>query len=194
MSDRTLPARPLSGFRLFGPATEVRMTVQQPATDTAGVAQLFLSHSTAMVRLAVLLVDDLHTAEDVVQDAYGKLYAGWDRLRDPDAAVGYLRTAVVNGCRSVLRRRRTARLFIPPRQVDVPAADTGMLLAEEHRGVLAALKRLPRRQREVLVLRFWSELSEAQIADALGISRGTVKSSASRGLTALSALLDTTEG
>jgi RNA polymerase sigma-70 factor (sigma-E family) len=169
------------------------MTVQQPATDAAGVAQLFLSHRTAMVRLAVLFVDDLPTAEDVVQDAYGKLHAGWHRLRDPDAAVAYLRTAVVNGCRSVLRRRRTARLFIPPRQVDVPGADTGMLLAEEHRGVLAALKRLPRRQREVLVLRFWSELTEAQIADTLGISRGTVKSNASRGLAALSALLDATE-
>ena len=168
------------------------MTVRQPPTDAAGVAQLFRTQRTAMVRLAVLFVDDLPTAEDVVQDAFGKLYAGWHRLREPDAAVAYLRTAVINGCRSVLRRRRTARLFVPPRHVDEPPADTSTLLAEEHRSVLAALKRLPRRQHEVLVLRFWSELSEAQIADTLGISHCTVKSTTSRGLAALSTILDTT--
>jgi RNA polymerase sigma-70 factor (sigma-E family) len=166
------------------------MTVSRTATDAdTGIAQLYRDHRLSLVRLAVLLVDDLHTAEDVVQDAFSRLHAGWQRLRDPGAAPGYLRTAVVNGCRSALRRRRTARLFIPPRETHEPSADTVALLAEEHRAVIAALKRLPRRQREVLVLRYWSELSEVEIAEGLGIPRGTVKSAASRGLTALSTLL-----
>jgi RNA polymerase sigma-70 factor (sigma-E family) len=160
------------------------------AAASPGVADLYRSHRLAMVRLAVLLVDDLPTAEDVVQDAFGKLHASWGRLRDPDAAVAYLRTAVVNGARSVLRRRRTARLFVPPRAAPEPGADAAAVLAEEHREVLAALQRLPRRQREVLVLRYWSDMSEAEVAEALGISKGTVKSTTSRALTALGASLE----
>ena len=170
------------------------MTVQPTAIDAdIGVAQLYRDHRLALVRLAMMLVDDLHTAEDVVQDAFGRLHARWRRLRDPGAAQAYLRTAVVNGCRSALRRRRTARLFIPPRLSHEPGADTTALLAEEHRAVIAALRRLPRRQREVLVLRYWSDLSESEIAEGLGIPRGTVKSASSRGLSKLAALLSDTE-
>ncbi|GAA2873857.1 SigE family RNA polymerase sigma factor [Streptomyces mexicanus] len=145
------------------------------------------------VRLALLLVDDLPTAEDVVQDAFAAMFrrhggtlAG---LSDPEA---YLRTSVVNGARSVLRRRRTARAHVPERPVTVPPADEDVLLREEHREVLAALRSLTRRQREVLVLRYWSHLSEAQIADTLGLSRGAVKSTASRALAALGRKLEAT--
>src|SRR5581483_4158633 len=91
-----------------------------PAVGVLDVAGLYRRHRQALVRMAVLLVDDLPTAEDVVQDAFGKLHAGRRRLRDPDSAAGYLRVAVVNGCRSVLRRRRTARLFTPPLPAPVP--------------------------------------------------------------------------
>jgi RNA polymerase sigma factor (sigma-70 family) len=91
----------------------------------------------------------------------------------------------VNGCRSTLRRRRVARGYTPPGPVEADGPDTRLLLAEEHREVLAALGTLPRRQREVLVLRYWSGLSEAEIAGALGISRGAVKSTASRALDVL---------
>jgi RNA polymerase sigma-70 factor (sigma-E family) len=157
--------------------------------ERADLEQLFRTHRLMMVRIAVLLVDDLATAEDVVQDAFGKLHAAWGRMRDPEAAVAYLRTSVVNGARSVLRRRRTARLFVLPRATPALGADAAVVLAEEHREVLAALRRLPRRQREVLALRFWSDLSEAQVAETLGISKGTVKSSTSRGLAALGTAL-----
>lgn len=150
---------------------------------------LYLTQRLALVRLAVLLVDDLPSAEDVVQDAFAALHTRWAQLRDPHAAAGYLRTSVVNGARSTLRRRRTARGYVPPPELAEPGADDAVLLAEEHREVLAALRRLPRRQREVLVLRYWSDLSEVQIAQTLGISTGAVKSAASRGLDALERLI-----
>lgn len=150
---------------------------------------MFHSQRLAMIRLAVLLVDDVPTAEDVVQDAFAGLHRHWRGLRDDHAAIGYLRRCVVNNARSVLRRRRTARGFTPPPPQAAPPADAAVLLAEEHREVIAALEHLPPRQREVLVLRYWSELSEVEIAEALGISRGSVKSAASRGLDALEAQL-----
>lgn len=157
----------------------------------AGVAALFASHRLGMVRLALLLVDDRETAEDLVQDAFAALHRHWPRLHSPDAAVPYLRACVVNGSRSVLRRRRTVRRHPAPdaAALTVEAADQPSLLAAEHGEVLAALNRLPRRQREVIVLRYWSELSEADTAAALGISLGAVKSSASRGRDAIAAAL-----
>jgi RNA polymerase sigma-70 factor (sigma-E family) len=170
------------------------LTSQPPRTEAAAPRfdDLYQAHRLGMVRLAVLLVDDQATAEDVVQDAFVALHRRWDQLQDVNAALGYLRVSVVNTSRSVLRRRRTARLYVPPWDPHHPAADGAVLLAEEHAEVLAALRRLPRRQREVLVLRYWSDLSEAQIAETLGISVGTVKSSASRGLAALAAGVEAT--
>jgi RNA polymerase sigma-70 factor (sigma-E family) len=153
--------------------------------DGDAIGRLYDEHRLALVRLAVLLVDDLGTAEDVVQEAFAQLVRHAPRLRDPAAAVGYLRVAVVNRARSALRRRRTARAYVAPAPVEPDGPDARAVLAEEHREVLAALGGLGRRQREVLVLRYWSGLSEAQIADVLGISRGAVKSSASRALDAL---------
>jgi RNA polymerase sigma-70 factor (sigma-E family) len=138
-----------------------------------------------MVRLAVLLVDDPSTAEDVVQEAFTGLHRHWAGLRDEAAAVAYLRTAVVNGSRSVLRRRRTARDYVPPHQVNARSAESLAMLSAEHQSVVDALGTLPPRQREVLVLRYYGGMSEAEIADATGISRGTVKSTASRALDAV---------
>lgn len=157
----------------------------------AAVAALFQAQRLPMVRLARLLVDDLETAEDVVQDAFSALHRKWGSITSHDAAIGYLRTSVVNGSRSVLRRRRTARAHPWPDATrwSADSADRGLLVAEEHREVLAALRQLPTRQREVIVLRYWSELPEAEIAAALGISVGAVKSSASRGREAIAALL-----
>jgi RNA polymerase sigma-70 factor (sigma-E family) len=157
-----------------------------------GVERLFRDYRLSMVRLAILLVDDRESAEDVVQEAFAGLHRRWDSLASDEVAVGYLRTSVVNGARSMLRRRRTARNYTP-HPLDwttEEAADSSVLLAEEHREVLAALKKLPARQREVIVLRYWSELTETQIADALGISVGSVKSAASRGRDAIAATLE----
>ncbi|WP_435845643.1 RNA polymerase sigma factor [Streptomyces exfoliatus] len=155
------------------------------------LTELYRARRLDMVRLALFLVDDLHTAEDVVQDAFTALCrthgSSLHGLGDPGA---YLHTAVVNAARSVLRRRRTARAYTPPHPGSGAPVDEGLLLAEEHRHVLDALARLTRRQREVLVLRYWSELSEAQIAQTLGLSRGTVKSTASRALDALEKKLE----
>lgn len=150
------------------------------------VTGLYHAHRLGMVRLAVLLVDDLATAEDVVQDAFTALYRRHgEQIADVDNALGYLRTSVVNTARSVLRRRRTVRAWTPPPTVDEPSAEDHVVLDEAHREVLAALARLTPRRRQVLVLRYWADLSEAEIATTLGISRGAVKSNASRGLDAL---------
>jgi RNA polymerase sigma-70 factor (sigma-E family) len=160
------------------------------SAEIPGLAQLYAAHRLALVRLAVLLVDDLASAEDVVQDAFAALAKQWGRLDDPQAALGYLRTSVVNGARSALRRRRTARGYVPPAPGTSPAPDEELVVAEEHRALLAALGRLAPRQREVLVMRYWSGLSETEIAEACGISRGSVKSTASRALAALERLLE----
>lgn len=159
----------------------------QPPT----VSALYHAHRLRMVRLAVLLVDDLATAEDVVQDAFTALYRRHgEHITEVDNALGYLRTAVVNTSRSVLRRRRTARAWTPPVAADVPSAEASVVVDEAHREVLAALGRLTPRRRQVLVLRYWADLSEAEIAATLGISRGAVKSNASRGLDALERILE----
>jgi RNA polymerase sigma-70 factor (sigma-E family) len=155
-----------------------------------GVERLFREHRLSMVRLAALLVDDKESAEDVVQEAFAGLHRRWSSITSDDAALGYLRTSVVNGSRSMLRRRRTARQHTPLDWTTVDSADGPVLLAEDHREVLAALATLPPRQREVIVLRYWSELTEAEIARALGISIGSVKSAASRGRDAIAAILE----
>ena len=120
-----------------------------------------------------------------MQEAFTGLHRHWAGLRDEAAAVAYLRTAVVNGSRSVLRRRRTARDYVPPHQVNARSAESLAMLSAEHQAVVDALGTLPPRQREVLVLRYYGGMSEAEIADATGISRGTVKSTASRALDAV---------
>jgi len=159
---------------------------------TEMVANLYAAHRLRLVRLAVLLVDDQATAEDVVHDVFARLQRGW-RLQDPDKALAYLQRAVVNTSRSVLRRRRTVRSHVVPHDPPVSGPEALVVLAEEHREVLAALQQLPNRQREVLVLRYWSDLSEAQISQTLGISTGTVKSTASRALDALERILEERE-
>ncbi|MCZ0985248.1 RNA polymerase sigma factor [Streptomyces diastatochromogenes] len=156
-----------------------------------GIEELYHHRRLSLVRLAVLLVDDLPTAEDVVQDAFTALFRRHGhRLGSLDDPEAYLRTSVVNAARSVLRRRRTVRAHTPEREGHAPAPEEDVLLHEDHREVLAALRTLTPRQREVLVLRYWSHLTEAEIAATLGLSRGTVKSTASRALDALGRRLE----
>jgi RNA polymerase sigma-70 factor (sigma-E family) len=150
---------------------------------------LYRTHRMRLVRLALLLVDEPATAEDVVQEAFAGLHRNWSGLRDAAAAIGYLRTAVVNGSRSVLRRRKTAREYTPPHVANARSAESLAMLTAEHRAVVAALSQLPPRQREVLVLRYYGNLTEAEIADAANISKGTVKSTASRALEALQKIM-----
>jgi RNA polymerase sigma-70 factor (sigma-E family) len=157
--------------------------------DEALVA-LYTTHYRPLVRVAALLLHDTAAAEDVVQDAYVAMHGSWRRLRDPDKAAAYLRQAVVNRSRSRLRHLKVVDRKTPPpppigATPQTESADVGALRAVERQHVMAALRQLPRRQREVLVLRYYSDLSEAQIADALGISTGAVKSHAARGMAAL---------
>jgi RNA polymerase sigma-70 factor (sigma-E family) len=150
-----------------------------------GVDDLYRVHAVGLVRLALLLVGDRATAEDVVQDAFLGLYRAWHRLNDPGNGGGYLRVAVVNGCRSALRRRNRARLLRVQHDPPVWSAEAAAMDSEDRRAVLAAVARLPRRQREVLALRYYLGLGEKEIADSLRISRGTVSSTASRALAVL---------
>lgn len=178
--------------RAWSKYSETPMTEMPAHTEgaPADLAALWLTHHVQMTRLARLLVDDLQTAEDVVQDAFLAMHRRSADLRDPAAAPGYLRQAVVNGARSALRRRRTVRNHLRVAEPDLsPLPEDQVVLTEEHHHVWAAVQTLPPRQREVITLRYWSDLSEAEIADALDISRGTVKSQASKALKTISAML-----
>ena len=150
-----------------------------------GIAALFRREHARLVAYARLIVDDQQTAEDVVQEAFLGLHRRWSALADEHAALAYLRTAVVNGARSQLRRRRTVRAFRPAPVDDAPSAESLAVRRDEHRLLIDSLRRLPGRQRDVLVLRYFFDLTEAQIAAELDISRGSVKQHASRGLAAL---------
>lgn len=163
------------------PALDAIATNPPPVT----IDDIYRSHRMGMVRLAILLVDDQASAEDVVQEAFAGLFRNWSGLRDRAAAVGYLRTAVVNGSRSMLRRRRTARAYVPPDPGTARSAESLAMLTAEHQAVVTALADLAPRQREVLVLRYYGGLSEAEIAEATGLSKGTVKSTASRAVAKL---------
>jgi RNA polymerase sigma-70 factor (sigma-E family) len=152
---------------------------------------LYAAHWRSLVRFGVLLLRDQGAAEEVVQDAFIAMHGRWGRLRDPDRALGYLRRSVVNGARSTMRHRGvvTRHAFSARPPDPEPSADSGVLTSERRAAVLGALDQLPGRQREVLVCRYFLDLSEAEIAETLGISRGAVKSHASRGSAALRATL-----
>ena len=156
----------------------------------SAVTALFRTHHARLVGLARLLVDDLATAEDVVQDAFAGLYRQWPWMRNPDAAVSYLNATVANGARSTLRHRRVVRRTKTETPPDVPSAESSVIRHEQANAVLAALRTLPARQREVLVLRYYLDQSEAEIASTLSISRGSVKQHASRGIATLGARLE----
>ena len=153
------------------------------------LTSLYTEHYRSLVRLAATLLDDPSLSEEVVQDAYVKMHGAWKRIREPEAAIGYLRTTVLNLARSRMRRRLVVRKHAPKPMPDAPSAETGAMESIEHDRVLSVLHALPARQKEVLVLRYYNDLSETQIADTLGISKGSVKTHASRGISALRAQL-----
>ena len=154
------------------------------------VTELYSLHYRALVRLAALLVRDTPTAEEVVQDAFVAMHGGWQRLRDTEKALAYLRQAVVNRARSVLRHRMVVDKNMQAAPPDMPSAEHGAFALLERSAVVAALRNLPGRQREAIVLRYYADLSEADIAATMGISRGAVKSHTARAMSSLKAALE----
>ena len=163
---------PMPSFRTF----PVSGTARAEWSADRAVVELYSQHYRALVRLAALLVRDTQTAEEVVQDSFVAMHEGWQRLRDTEKALAYLRQAVVNRSRSVLRHRTVVDKNLQKAPPDMPSAEHGALVLLERSAVVAALRHLPDRQREAIVLRYYADLSEAEIATAMGISRGAVKS------------------
>jgi RNA polymerase sigma-70 factor (sigma-E family) len=147
------------------------------------VTEFYHGEYKSLVRLAVLLVHDVPTAEEVVQDAFEAMHTAQRRLRDSEKALSYLRQSVVNKSRSVDRNA-------PKPAPDEPSAEHAAMALIERTAVVAALRVLPDRQREAIVLRYYADFSEADIAAAMGISRGAVKSHTARGMTALRSILE----
>ena len=176
-------------------ADAVTAAAGEPADDPAGwdattaVTVLYSAHWSQLVRLATLLTRDASVAEEIVQEAFVKLHGRWPRLADPGSAHAYLRTSVVNGSRSALRHRGVTERYRQPGPTAPAGPEERAVQADQDGRVLAALRALPRRQQEVLVLRYYSDLSETEIAQSLGISRGAVKSHAHRGMAALRSAL-----
>ena len=148
---------------------------------------LYNEHYDALVRLASFLLDDTESCEEVVQDAFVKLFTVAEPTVGKESA--YLRTMVMNGARSRMRKRFVRRRFIHELPEPTASAETAALSHHERENVIRALRRLPRRQSEVLMLRFYNDLSEAEIAETLGISAGSVKTHTSRGLASLRAFV-----
>lgn len=158
----------------------------------AQVAALYEAHALGLLRLAVIMLGDQQAAEDVVQDAFLGLYRRWHTLRSTDRAHAYVRSAVFNGCRSALRKRGRDRQFVltePQSESESESAEASVLLSEEHQEVLAAMRRLPGRQREAVALRYCLDMPVDEVARAMGISQGAVKSATSRGVAALGRIL-----
>ncbi|MGX6600971.1 SigE family RNA polymerase sigma factor [Micromonosporaceae bacterium Da 78-11] len=162
----------------------VRVDGDLPGEARVTFTRFFQDGGKQLVRLAYLLVGDLAEAEDIAQEVLEQLYRRWVDVR-PDTAMAYARTAVVNRSRGVLRRRAVARRFAPRLAQPEQAPPTPFV---DWR-LWTLVQELPRRQREVVVLRYWCDLGEADIARVLGISTGTVKSSAHRAQTRLAARL-----
>jgi RNA polymerase sigma-70 factor (sigma-E family) len=166
-------------------------TVDGETNASEAVTAIYRTHALGLTRLAFLMLGDRQTAEDVVQEAFCGLYRAWGRMSDHANALGYVRTSVLNGCRSALRRsKRTPRpLAVPP----AASAEATVLAGERQRETITALRRLPPRQREALALRYFADLSEHETAAAMGVSAGTVKSTTSRALAALARMLQEEE-
>jgi len=146
---------------------------------------MYGDHYRCLVRLAWLLVQDVTTAEDVVLDSFVAMHTAWRRLRDSDRALAYLRQSVVNRSRSVRRHRAMVGRNASQPGSRIPSAELRALPPLEHAAVVRALRSLPARQREALALKYYGNLSEAQVASAMGVSQGAVKRHVARAIAAL---------
>jgi RNA polymerase sigma factor (sigma-70 family) len=191
MTDAFSADLPGGGVSAAGSA-RVRGGQDEPplSSDRAGqiVTDLYDRHRVRLIGTALMMVGDRPTAEDVVQDAFAGLYRALPRLADPERALAYVRASVINGCRQVHRARTRAFRLHNRHWLEEPSvwsAESAVLAREESRLALQAVARLPGRAREVLALRYLLDMSDAEIAVTLGVSKATVSSTASRALAAL---------
>jgi RNA polymerase sigma-70 factor (sigma-E family) len=183
-------ARFSEGYDLVAGLERYQTWLRNERSADEAVYALYAEHYKSLVRLAAMLVRDTPTAEEVVQDAFVAMHGGWHRLEDTEKALAYLRQAVVNKSRSVLRHRVVVDKNLQGAPPDMPSAEHGAFAMLERDAVIKALRNLPERQREAIVLRYYADLSEADIAAAMRISRGAVKSHTARGMAALRGALE----
>jgi RNA polymerase sigma-70 factor (sigma-E family) len=181
----TLAAAPRRPSDEAAPSPRGWLEAQHPSL---AVTALYHEHALSLIRVAHIMLGNRAAAEDVVQDAFCGLFRRWGHLADKDKALGYIRSSVLNGCRTVLRRSRLQNRIMTYQPAAV-SAEAVALSSEERREVVRALRRLPERQREVLVLRYYLDLTDEQIADDLGITPSTIRSTRHRALAALERLL-----
>jgi RNA polymerase sigma factor (sigma-70 family) len=156
-----------------------------PSTEPSlSIHSLYLNHYGELVKMAALMVDDRHLGEEIVQDSFAEVVSRWAKI-NPQFALHYLRRTVINRSRSALRRRRTVRMYRPERRQDAPGADAAALKAEGFTAILAAIARLPTRQRQVVILRYYLGYSIAETAKALETSDAVVSTQANRAMTTL---------
>jgi RNA polymerase sigma-70 factor (sigma-E family) len=173
------PATPLAGP--LGDADEA-MTA---GTTVDHLTETYRTHYRSLLGLAALLLDDTASCEDVVQEAFIRVHSARKRVREPEKTLAYLRQTVVNLSRSTLRRRIVGMKLLSKPMPDMASAEEGAYDRLERDELKKALRGLQRRQREVLVLRYFADMTESQVAEALGLSLGSVKAYGSRGIAAL---------
>jgi RNA polymerase sigma-70 factor (sigma-E family) len=161
-------------------------------TTVDHLTETYRAHYRSLLGLAALLLDDTASCEDVVQEAFIRVHSARSRVRDPEKTLAYLRQTVVNLSRSALRRRILGLKLLAKPMPDMASAEEGAYEILERDQLKAAMRSLQRRQREVLVLRYFADMTEAQVAETLGISLGSVKAYGSRGLAALRVAMEAT--
>lgn len=159
-------------------------------TTVDHLTETYRAHYRSLLGLAALLLDDTASCEDVVQEAFIRVHSARKRVREPEKTLAYLRQTVVNLSRSALRRRILGLKLLSKPMPDMASAEEGAYDQLERDDLIKAMKGLQRRQREVLVLRYFADMTEAQVAETLGISLGSVKAYGSRGIAALRVVME----
>jgi RNA polymerase sigma-70 factor (sigma-E family) len=177
-------AAALSLPRLFASAQEPDGIATQAEDAAAAVSELYQATAIGLIRLAYVILGDRQAAEDVVQDAFCNLFLRWDRLSHVQGAEYYVRVAVLNACRSVLRHRavRGRRVLY---ELPAPSVEAAVLGSEERDELIRAVDKLPRRQRETLILSYYLDLPDDEIATLMGVGMSSVRSARHRALETL---------
>ncbi|WP_438817652.1 SigE family RNA polymerase sigma factor [Streptomyces finlayi] len=186
--------RTLAGRTAEGTQSAVASGGTQAAEGTTvdHLTETYRAHYRSLLGLAALLLDDLASCEDVVQEAFIRVHSARGRVREPEKTLAYLRQTVVNLSRSALRRRILGLKLLSKPMPDMASAEEGAYVSLERDALIKAMRGLQRRQREVLSLRYFADMTEAQVAEVLGISLGSVKAYGSRGIAALRVAMEAT--